>query len=502
MNDSLRTMESKKRWLTMGAWALMMAMPFLQIALISLAIGKNGFASYPVWSDELDYWRSLFSFVRVGFSAGYNGLGEYPPMLGTLSVHGLTPILLYGVFCKLFGLGVHAIVWCNAAWVSLAALTFCLVVRPRAAVAGFISALFLAYVPAVLYAATSMTELFNYALLLFYLAFLLRYGKTGGKWALALCWLTVIFGCFYRITYFVLFGPLLWLQGGKRFSWKLLGYGALALGLSAGVYVLSAMLTAPFPSGFLYNWMRAGDAVTFVRMFLSHAKANVLDYFVRSYGKDVENSLRALYCLLMGLTLVGAFVRVRRQGKGFGLRVGIDPEVLGYFLMLFIPFAVVIAIYEANDWTDFRTLAPFLWGVGAMMALRGRKVFSAVMLAGSLALLVFLCTQPAVGAFKDQYRFTPKPYSENVRLACEKIVYDPDATDPFANSIRADIGTMQVLMEVDPRMGLMYGWFTKETTGKCRWILTDHLKIVVEGYKKQFSKKGAKVYRQVETAEP
>ena len=41
---------------------LLIAAPFVMLALVSLAVGRNAYRhSLPVWSDELDYWRNLFT---------------------------------------------------------------------------------------------------------------------------------------------------------------------------------------------------------------------------------------------------------------------------------------------------------------------------------------------------------------------------------------------------------------------------------------------------------
>lgn len=91
-----------------------------------------------------------------------------------------------GWFVKLFGLGYHTIVICNAVWVSLGAAAYCALIRPRPARSVLLALCLLLYAPAVLYCASSMTEMFNYALMLFYLAFLGAYrrGRSRG----CCCW--------------------------------------------------------------------------------------------------------------------------------------------------------------------------------------------------------------------------------------------------------------------------------------------------------------------------
>ena len=492
--SGLRIIEKKKAHWFWGAWTLLVLAPWIQLAVISLATGKNAFAAFPVWSDELDYWRNLYNWAHVGLPMGYNGILEREALIGTLSVHGLTPLLLYGGFVRLFGLSFHSIVIYNALWISLAALLFCWLVKPRPLISLALAGLLAAFVPSVLYCFTSMTEQFNYALLLFFLAFLLHRRQDGSRWALAFGWITAAVACLYRVTFFVLFIPLVWESCGRRFGKKAIGFGVLALALIGGIYAASAQVTAPYPAGFLYNWLRAPDPGTFFRMFFSHAKAKLYDYFIRPTGSPMEDALRWMYIPATGLCLLLSFLRLQWKGRP-GIRLGMDWMMLCSFMMLFIPFSVVVMIYETNDWADFRTLAPFLWGVAAAFIVARRKLIPTIVLAGSAVTLILLFTLPPTGAFKDENRFVPEAYSAELAEACATLVYDSAAEDLWANTIRTDMNSLQVLTEVPPGMGLMYGWFTPESTGKSRWILTDHLKIVVEGYEPIKTLHGVKIYR-------
>ena len=157
----LRSLPPRRRTATLLGWGLLLSAPFLLLAAISLATGRNAFATYPVWSDELDYWRNLFTWDAVGLRTGYNGLLEEFARVGTLGAHGFTAVMLYGWFVKLFGLSYHTIVICNALWVSLGAAAYCALIRPRPARAALLALCLMLYAPAVLYCASSMTEMFN-----------------------------------------------------------------------------------------------------------------------------------------------------------------------------------------------------------------------------------------------------------------------------------------------------------------------------------------------------
>ena len=502
MNDMpLKEMVTRKKW-TLAAWGLLIFAPWLQLAILSLVIGQNAFTAYPVWTDELDYWRNLFSWLHVGLPLGYNGLGEYPPMIGTLSVHGLTPLILYGGWVKLFGLTHYSIVMYNALWVSLGALTFCLLVKPKATTTLWIMGFFMIFVPVLLYATTSMTESFNYAMFLFYAAFLFHSEKTKCKWTRVLCWAVVIWACLYRITYFVLFLPLLIPANSDRLSLKMLWKALLAVVLSVAAYGISTAVTAPYPSGFLYHWVRAESFGIFTQMFLSHAKGNVLDYFVRATNSPMEDALRILYCAAMLWTFVASFLRLTKEEGAVRVKFGVRREWALSFLLLFIPFALVLMIYETNDWSDFRTLAPFLWGVTVLLFLWGKRKFALLMLAASVAVFGWFCTLEPIGAFRDENRFEAPYASEAVVAACADIVPIPGAEDPYVNTIRCDIPTFQVMSSVDPSMGLMFGWFLTENVNESHWILTDHLKIIVTGYEPIANRPGANIYRRIDYPKP
>lgn len=173
--------------------------------------------------------------------------------MGTLGAHGFTAVMLYGWFVKLFGLSYHTIVICNAVWVSLGAAAYCALIRPRPARAALLALCLMLYAPAVLYCASSMTEMFNYALMLFYLAFLGAYRRGRSPWMLLLACLTVTVGCLYRITYFLLFIPVI------------LCYARMKPGLRMAVGALVAAAAAldatcspppsplPYTQGFLYH---------------------------------------------------------------------------------------------------------------------------------------------------------------------------------------------------------------------------------------------------------
>ena len=502
MTAFLRSLPPRRRTATLLGWGLLIASPFLLLAAVSLVTGRNAFATYPVWSDELDYWRNLFTWDAVGFHTGYNGMLEEFARVGTLGAHGFTAVMLYGWFVKLFGLGYHTIVICNAVWVSLGAAAYCALIRPRPARSALLALCLLLYAPAVLYCASSMTEMFNYALILFYLAFLGAYHRRRRPWWLLLSCLTVAVGCLYRITYFLLFIPVILCYARMKPGLRMALAALAAAAVSLGCYLVTSAVTAPYTQGFLYHLLRAPDVGAFVQMLLSHTKSNLMDYFVNTIGTSTEHAFHWLYLGTAGLCLAGSFVAVERRDGRLTLRRRFQPRLMGCFLVLMAAFSLIVILYETNDWSDFRTLSPFLWLTLAYLITAGRMAVPRVAAAGMAAMLAVMLALPPTGMFADMAHFEQPEYSEDLaQTIAEYLVPDPDAENPLTNTVRLDVNTLQAMEQIPPEFGLQYGWFTTESTGKSRWILTDHLKCAVNGYERLTDMSGYKVYRLIESYE-
>ncbi len=487
----------KDRRLQWISWGTLIVSPFLLLAILSLALGQNVLASQPVWLDELSFWRSLYSWNLMGFDTGYNGMFEEAATVGTLGISGLGPIVIYGWFIKLFGMTGNTILVANVVWIALGAAVFCAVRKPRPAVAFSLAGMVMGYMPIILYCITSMTELFNYALMFFYLAFLLRYQETRSPWSALLCTLTVLFGCLYRPMYCVLFIPIVMFFSRYKLGWRMLLSALVAIALTAICCFLGHLASAPNAQGFPYHLLRAPDLETFVHMLLSRSKANLLDYFA-STGNIMQDAFRVMYMGLTVLCLLASFLALERRGfRPVRVNVGFRPPFFSCFLLLVAAFGLTIMLYEAHDWRDYRRLAPYLWLVIAFFIARHRFTLPVVSFAACLASVVLLFTVPNTGAFGDENRFTPAASNEALTAITQAITYDENADDPFQNTIRTDVHSLQMMQEIHPGMGLQYGWFATETTGKSRWILTDQLKCPVTGYENVLDLGEFKLYRQI-----
>ena len=491
-----KQLELQKRNLsTWFSWFVMIISPFILLLILSAIVGKNIFDSFPVWSDELDYWRSLYSWDAVGFNKGYSGMFEVIPEHGTLGVHGFNSIMLYGPFVKIFGLSLNTIIVANASWISLSALAFCLILKPKASTSWLMTALLCGYVPIILYAPTSMTEWFNYALFIFYLTFLISYAKNRKWYWLTLLLITVSFGCLYRIPLFVLFFPAIYIFSHGRKIWKTILFTLLCGVIAVACYLFSSAFTAPYIQGFLYHWLRAETLQNFIQIFLSHAKSNLISYFILSFTNytPIETSLRVVYMLTMLLSLVLSFFTYNRKEKKVVRRFSI--EYLGAFLLLFVAFTIIVTLYETNDWSDFRTLSPYLFFVYAYFIAKRVFALPTVGFVGMLVMIMLLSATSPVGFMRDEARFVRRDYSRQLAKLISLIPYVEDAEDPFVNTVRVDIDYLQMHEQLHPGIGLQYGHLSTDTITKSQWLLTDHLKCVVYGYEKVLHFKNIYLYQ-------
>ena len=453
--------------------------------------------AHPVWLDEMCHWRSLLSWDQMGFDTGYYGMMEDVAPIGRLGISGLGPILIYGWFVKLFGLTNHTIVLANAVWISIAAAVFCWIRKPRPAVSFTLAAFTMTYAPMVLYCLTSMTECFNYALMLLYLAFLLAYQEKRCLWALIMACITVIFACLYRPMYAVLFIPLVLFFSRYRFGWRMVLSSLIALALSAAAGVAALLTSAPNAQGFLHHLMRAADLPTFIQMLLSHTKSNLIDFFIRPTHSPMQDAFRWMYCILTLLCLAGSLFALERKPR-WRIRPGFRPPFFSCFMLLAAAFGLTVMLYETNAWLDYWRLAPYLWLVIAFFVTRWRFTIPAISLTASTAALVLLLSLPPVGAFSETERLTAPAADPGVTEIAQAVVFDEDASDPFDNTVRIDVYNYQLMQELHPGLGLQYGWFVTETTGQSRWILTDRLKCPVTDYESVLDTGSYKLYRKIE----
>ena len=272
-------------------------------------------------------------------------------------------------------------------------------------------------------------------------------------------------------------------QMHANYLWTLI---AAALVFSFFVNFFMRKVTSPYESGFLYHFLRA-DFAEAARMFWFHALKNLNGYFVLEMANRSEVAQRWLYCGAALLCLLGVIVR-RDKRWLYGMCL----------MLLVLPWLVVILFYETQDWADYRSLAPFLWFVAVWLLLNKQKLLPIAYFAGCAVVLVMLVTGVSEGAFSDESRFDPEPFSPGLQTMCEAIPYEPGAADPFENTVRTEIMNIQVMAQLHPGLGVQSGIMYDDNTGKCRWILTRFLRIYVPGFQTVMDTDAGSLYREID----
>ena len=494
MKNALQPSGSRLRY---AGWAVLIASPFLLLLILSLCLRQNALDAYPVWLDELSYWRTLKSWHEAGFHTGYSGMFEQIAPIGVMGTSGVGPILIYGWFIKLFGLSHHTIMLANAVWCAIAAAVFCAMRKPRLRISLMLSGMMLIYAPIVLYSLTSMTHWFDYALVLLYITFLLGYQEKRKVWMLVLCVATIVLGALYTPMYCILLLPLWLLFCRYRFGWRMVLFAIPALVLSLVCCYIGMQTAAPHAQGFIYHLLRAPDLATGVRMILSHSKSNLMDFFLRPTHSPMQDAFRYLYIGVTALCLLAAFVKTERMDGKTRLQFGYRGPMLSCFLLLVAAFGFTILLYEANDWQDFRRLAPYLFLVVAYMLARHRTTIPSAALAACALTLCLLLSRPE-GVFLDENRFATPEAPESLPEIVAAITYDENASNPFQNTVRTDLSSFALMEEIHPGMGMQYGWFSADTTGQSRWVLTDQLRSPLNGYENVLDTWDYKLYHKLD----
>lgn len=357
-----------------GKLAVFAALPWLTLLVLSLASGNNCLTGIPVWSDELDYWREIYSFsaARDGWF-GYYGFSGAVPAVGTWGCHGIAPLVVYGPWAMLFGWQPASIVLCNAAFCSVGLLAFCVLAKPSWRQLSVISILWLMFPPVLLYAPSSMMELPQYGALFVYVGLLVRFWRTRSRGLLAFTCAWIVYLMILRVSNMVLFAPLVLIASDFRLCRKFWLYSAAALILSVCAYKGASLFCAPYPGGFLSSLGDIDGTSAKVLAVLRHTVESVRLFFAREEGWTQVSQRYAYACDFVACAMYAARGYVLRRKGGFVNDALVRTCSMCAFV-LGLYWLVVVAAYDVFDWRDYRTLAPVLFGtfVAITLAVQGK----------------------------------------------------------------------------------------------------------------------------------
>ena len=120
--------KGKDGYLRLLAALFLVASPLIIMLMLSLLSGHNMFLSKPVFNDELDYWRLMYSISCQGFDFGSTEhLVGYVAPIGPLGSHGLSPVAAWLWYVLLFPMSDSALVIAGVIMLSAAFALLCLI---------------------------------------------------------------------------------------------------------------------------------------------------------------------------------------------------------------------------------------------------------------------------------------------------------------------------------------------------------------------------------------
>lgn len=452
-------------------YAIFILSPVVLLLFLSCIYKCNAFIGRPTWSDEVSYWREVFSFSNFGVKTGYFGVQEIIPRIGRFSTHGFFPSLFYFPFAKLLGWGDNGLVISNLLFTIICFFILICFIKPSLEQTFGLILLYLFYPPILLYVATSMTEIVNYGLLSLFFVFFYLYYNANDKRSKKLFLVLMIFVgtvcSFYRITYVVLFIlPVIALFEMKSRKFILLTF--LWIFYSGFLYYISSLFTAPYPYGFLYNVMHTGNLKLAIHLILFNTSSNITRLFNIKYGEYIEIFFRAFYiiAIILYFSLIFFKATTQRNKKNFlsiSFRGKVEKFYLMQFTLLVLPLCIVVLIYDVYGFRDYRVLSPFLWAsLLNLILFRRRVTFLSLMPIFILffSASLFFCPQGFCLSVDDipmrELRYGQSKQCD-FSLINEVVKYDETAAEPFENTILVDNFDFAFWSNLHPGIGIEFG---------------------------------------------
>lgn len=447
-----------------GLWIVFVFSPFILMLILSKIWCQNIFLARPFWSDEVGYWREIYSFAECGFKTGYIGINELIPKVGQFSTHSFFPAFFYYPFAKILNWPVNGIVISNLIFIIVCFALVIVIYKPNISQTLMLTCLYSFFSPVLLFVETSMTEILNYGFLALFFVLFYKYLSSEGKRRKYFLILTILAGTicsFYRITYVVLLIlPVLVLSDFKlkKFTALLLPYGIY----SGLLYLVTSIFTAPYQLGVLYKFTHSSSIFESIKVILINCKSNIRDLFSITNGYNLEAGFRLLYVIVLAIYLFCIFlnITVKKSFLVISLKEKINKFYIIQFVLLFLPLIIVIVIYDMHTNREVRVLAPFLWA----------SFFNLIIYKKTLSLKIF---KPIFAMFfifsmivwPKNFYMNNERYSNvekrDFTLIKNVVQYESDASDPFKNTISTNVAfDFELWSSLDPGIGIQ--WLTSD----------------------------------------
>lgn len=395
-------------------WGAIILSPIILLAIQSAVYGRNLFLGVPEWSDELDYWREMYSFSGSGFSFGGSMFFGYDAKVGPLGAHSFSPLFAWGPFFWLFrtSYSIYAIVWINLFYMTAAWGLFVALVKPNITKSVIAAVLAYSFPLTVLYLNTSMIEMVCMAGIIAYFSLMYKWdgSEKSNKWFI-LTLLVGIWCMLLRPTYVVILFPSIWMKNKFKIN-KYTIISMLAYVVAFGAfYKVYGLFCSDYP-GWVTSRLAAQVGIRNKLSFLlANAKLNLRNFFSYNSADWCQVGLRYFYFVVTGYMLVRSFIGGKRINENADVNTDkntnksadnsiaesqtnfsfkIDRLYLSLFIMMFGLWAMMIVLYDILEWRDFRTFAPIVFGAVLFTSIKENRKRYLSSLAAMYTLLVIL----------------------------------------------------------------------------------------------------------------
>lgn len=330
--------------------------PLLMMAFLCLVSGKNLFLSVPTWSDELDYFREIYSFSKEGLNFGGSLFEGYEASFGPLGGHSFSPIIVWGLFSLIFPFSEHSILIINLLLLGLSFMISGFILKPKGVDIIYTICAMIFFVPLLMYIFSSMIEIPLYAGLILYFSLLKKYINEKDEKTFICLILVGIWCMFVRMPYVVILFPAIWAKTDFSFSLKTFKNMVIYVVSFLLLYKIYNLFCADYPDWVTSKIAASSGVIGKLKTVLYNSIANIKLFFGFSRASWSEIALRYVYGFLIVFFGVTSFLTIS-EGR---LKKIFDRVRFSAFVMSGGLFAIMITLYDIKDYRDFRTFGPIV----------------------------------------------------------------------------------------------------------------------------------------------
>ena len=326
--------------------------PIIMTIIHSIISKTNLFLGVPHNSDELCYWRVLYSVSKNGFDfASTCGILNHEAPIGPLGEHGLATLFAWIGPLAIRNIGPHSLFLWNIIILTVALIAFLIIVKPDKLTVATMALIMFGNGVLIEQWYSHMMELPCVAIILICIALQIRYEQFHNGHVFLFIVICVFYASMMRICYIVLLFPSLvvYLKDKKILTkcftilMYLMSFGALRI--FQKIFMKSAE----------NSFNVSNDGSSAIASLISNFKYNVTSYFSFSSGSIIEVSERYFQIIIIAILVIMFF-----KNKKY--------TYLLYAIELFTLIFMMILLYEVSSWRDVRTTMPLTIGVSFWLA--------------------------------------------------------------------------------------------------------------------------------------